>query len=96
MGMGNKAYQARAVTCRDDGWRRRRSEAMPRPGPIQMSSAYLFLRVWMTSRIDSDRGANLVEYALLLLLIAVACLAAVTALGSTTSQKYSEIESSIG
>ncbi len=61
-----------------------------------MTSAYLFFRSWVTSRIHDERGANLVEYALLLVLIAVVCLAAVTALGSTTSQKFSEIDSSIG
>lgn len=58
-----------------------------------MTTYHHFLRAWIARRIDDDRGASLVEYALLLALIAVVCLAAVTALGSTTSQQYSEISS---
>ncbi len=61
-----------------------------------MTTAYHFLSAWITSRIDNDRGANLIEYALLVALIAMVCIAAVTALGSTTSQKYSEVDSAIG
>jgi pilus assembly protein Flp/PilA len=61
-----------------------------------MFTTYQFLCTWLTSRIDDERGASLVEYALLVALIAVVCVAAVTALGSTTSQKFSEIDSAIG
>lgn len=43
--------------------------------------------------VDDDRGASLVEYALLLALLAVVCIAALTALGGTTSGSYSEITS---
>ena len=43
--------------------------------------------------LDDDRGASLIEYALLVALIAVVCVAAVTALGTTTSDSYSEITS---
>ncbi len=60
-----------------------------------MTTAYQFLSAWITSRIDNERGASLVEYALLVALIAVVCIAAVTALGSTTSQKFSEIDVAI-
>lgn len=42
---------------------------------------------------QTDRGASLVEYALLLALLAVVCIAALTALGGTTSGSYSEITS---
>ena len=61
-----------------------------------MTTAYQFLSAWLTSRIDDERGASLVEYALLVALIAVVCIAAVTALGSSVSQKFSEIDSGIG
>ncbi len=44
-----------------------------------MNTTYQFLSAWITSRIDDERGASLVEYALLVALIAVVCLAAVTA-----------------
>lgn len=40
-----------------------------------------------------DRGASLVEYALLIALLAMVCIAAVSALGSTTSDSFSEMTS---
>ena len=61
-----------------------------------MITAYQFLSAWMTSRVDDERGASLIEYALLVALIAVVCIAAVTALGETTSQKFDEVDSAIG
>jgi Flp pilus assembly pilin Flp len=42
-----------------------------------------------------DRGASLVEYALLLALIAVVCLAAVTAMGLELNDNYNESTTSI-
>ncbi len=55
------------------------------------------LRVTMfLSRSDDDRGASLVEYALMVALIAIVCISAVTALGSTTSEKFSEASSMLG
>ena len=36
-----------------------------------MTTAYQFLSAWVTAHIDDDRGASLVEYALLVALIAV-------------------------
>ena len=44
----------------------------------------------------TERGASLVEYALLVALIAVACIVAVTALGTTTAAKFSQVGSSLG
>jgi Flp pilus assembly pilin Flp len=43
-----------------------------------------------------ERGASLVEYAFLVGLIAIACLAAVAFFGSSTSSRYSNIASSVG
>ena len=60
-----------------------------------MTTAYQFLCAWITSRIDDERGASLVEYALLVALIAIVCIAAITALGGSASQKFSEIASGI-
>lgn len=61
-------------------------------------TAYTQLTIWIASRFEArdDRGASLVEYALLVALIAVVCIAAVTALGGTTSGKFSEVTSMIG
>ncbi len=61
-----------------------------------MNTAFTFLSAWITSRIDDERGASLVEYALLVALIAIVCIAAVTALGESASSKFSEIDSGIG
>ena len=45
--------------------------------------------------VAAERGASLVEYALLLALIAVVCVAAVSALGGTTAVPYSEVSSTL-
>lgn len=39
----------------------------------------------------SEKGASLVEYALLVALIAVACIVAIRALGSKISQQFSTV-----
>lgn len=49
---------------------------------------------WRARR--SERGASLVEYALLVALIAVVCIAAISLLGSNGSAKFSQIASQIG
>jgi pilus assembly protein Flp/PilA len=49
----------------------------------------------MQSRCKTDRGASLVEYALLVALIAVVCIAAVTLLGKNASSKFSSVASAI-
>ena len=43
----------------------------------------------------TERGAALVEYALLLALIAVVCIAALTALGGDASSKFEDVGNSI-
>ena len=57
----------------------------------------VFARIqsWFSLR-DDERGASLVEYALLLALIAMVVLGAVTVLGSTTSGAFSEFTSELG
>ena len=42
-----------------------------------------------------ERGASLVEYALLVALIAVVCIVAVSLLGSNASSKFSQIASAV-
>jgi hypothetical protein len=57
-----------------------------------MGFAIIQLRTWLSSVIpdrDDDRGASLVEYALLLVLIAVVCVVGVTVLGETTNEGIS-------
>lgn len=43
----------------------------------------------------SEKGASLVEYALLVALIAVVCIAAVTALGGAASDKFETIATAL-
>ena len=45
---------------------------------------------------DSERGASLVEYALLVALIAVICIVAIAFLGKSASSKFSTVGSSVG
>jgi pilus assembly protein Flp/PilA len=53
---------------------------------------YLTLRC----RVDSERGASLVEYAFLVGLIAMVCLVAVVFFGQATSSRYSNVASQVG
>ncbi len=57
---------------------------------------YEFIAAWMRAQAKTERGASLVEYALLVALIAVVCIAAVTLLGRNASTKFSSVSSSIG
>jgi len=45
--------------------------------------------------LASERGASMVEYSLLVLLIAIVALVAVTVAGSELSETYSEISSNL-
>jgi len=60
-----------------------------------MITSFEFLATWLRSRTDDERGASLVEYALLVALIAVVCIAAVTLLGGNASQKFNSVATSI-
>ena len=55
---------------------------------------FAFLAGWLRSRFD-DRGASLVEYALLVALIAIVCIAAITLLGGSASDKFSQVGNSL-
>jgi pilus assembly protein Flp/PilA len=61
-----------------------------------MITQYNFLKTWLTSLTKSERGASLVEYALLVALIAVVVIGAVTLLGSTARDTFSDVSSEIG
>ena len=55
--------------------------------------------VWtfLQSRLgrDRERGASLVEYALLVALIAIVCLSAIAFLGTSASTKFSSVGNSV-
>jgi len=57
-------------------------------------TAVQFLRSYLESRVD-ERGASLVEYALLVALIAVVCIIAITFLGGEASSKFSSVGSAV-
>jgi pilus assembly protein Flp/PilA len=55
-----------------------------------------FITAYVRARFgDTEKGASLVEYALLVALIAVVCIAAVTFIGTSGSKKLNEVGSSI-
>lgn len=47
-------------------------------------------------RLAGDDGATMVEYALMVALIAVVCIAAVTLIGTNSRTKFSTVGNSIG
>ncbi len=60
-----------------------------------------FYNTWIASYLRArfgrtERGASLVEYVLLVSLIAVVCIAAITLLGTSARDKFDEVGSSIG
>ena len=50
---------------------------------------------WLKAQTKSDRGAAMVEYALLVALIAIVAIAALRVLGNTVSQNFSDIDSDL-
>jgi Flp pilus assembly pilin Flp len=65
--------------------------------PQEVGSMNLFvLKSWIQAKFTNDeRGATMVEYALLLALIAVALIAAVNFLSDETEKTFGEVGSSI-
>ena len=62
-----------------------------------MISTYEFLATWLRARFsDSERGASLVEYALLVALIAVVCIGAIKVLGGKAKDSFDSTGSAIG
>ena len=61
-----------------------------------MISTYEFLSTWLRARFgDSDRGASMVEYALLVALIAVVCIGAISFLGGKAKDSFDSTGSAI-
>ena len=61
-----------------------------------MITTYDFLATWLRARFsDSERGASLVEYALLVALIAVVCIVAIRVLGTKASTSFSSTGANI-
>ena len=60
-----------------------------------MLTSYEYVSAWMQARCKSDKGASLVEYALLVALIAVVCIIAITFLGNSASSNFSTVGSAV-
>ena len=60
-----------------------------------MITQFDVLATWLKAHTKSDRGAAMVEYALLVALIAIVAIAALRALGGTVSGNFSEIDSEL-
>ena len=61
-----------------------------------MLLSFDFLGAWLRAKFgDDEKGASLVEYALLVALIAVVCIVAITFLGEAASSKFDSVGSSI-
>jgi Flp pilus assembly pilin Flp len=54
-----------------------------------------FLRAWLHAHVPPQRGASLVEYCLLVGLIALACFAALKAFGPEVADSYSSVGASL-
>jgi pilus assembly protein Flp/PilA len=62
---------------------------------MDLKTQWHVLATWVRATVANQRGASLVEYALLVALIAVVCIAAVSLLGSSASTKFSRVGSAI-
>lgn len=60
-----------------------------------MTNLATFIQDWLASRHDDERGATAVEYGLMVALIAVAIIAAVTALGGGLSGLFDTVTGSL-
>jgi len=55
-----------------------------------------YISTHLRARLGDERGASLVEYALLVALIAVICIVAIAFLGQSASNKFSTVGSAVG
>ena len=59
-------------------------------------SVLTFLRSWVQRRCNSDSGASLVEYSLLVSLIAVVSVLAVAGLGADVNEQFGSLTAQLG
>ena len=60
---------------------------------MKVTTSLQQMAVWVRER--TERGSSMVEYALLVTLIAVVCLLALNQLGNTASDSYSQFATSL-
>jgi pilus assembly protein Flp/PilA len=60
-----------------------------------MITQYHFIKAWLMAQAKTERGASLVEYALLVALIAVVCIGAVSLLAGGAKKTFSSVGSNL-
>src|SRR3954451_3384927 len=60
-----------------------------------ITTTYEFIATWLRARFEDEKGSSLVEYALLVALIAVVCIGAITFLGNSASTKFQNVGNSL-
>lgn len=60
-----------------------------------MLTQLTFIKAWLTAQARTERGASLVEYALLVALIAVVCIGAISVLSGSIDDTFSKAGDSI-
>ncbi len=60
-----------------------------------MITQYNIFTTWLKAHAKSERGAAMVEYALLVALIAIVAIAALQFLGTTVSENFGQIDSEL-
>ena len=60
-----------------------------------LTTQYNFLSAWLKAQAKTERGASLVEYALLVALIAAVCVVAVRAFGTNASTTFNSAASNV-
>ncbi len=60
-----------------------------------LNACWCYYRAVIRSRISDERGASLVEYALLLALIAIVCIGAISLIGGAARDKLSSATSEL-
>ena len=66
------------------------------PTLIGIRQIWTQLLIKLRTGVRPDRGASLVEYALLVALIAVVCVVAIAYFGTETGDTFSRVSSSVG
>jgi pilus assembly protein Flp/PilA len=64
-----------------------------RPFVTYLNILWSYCQAQVRTRVKNETGASLVEYALLLALIAVVCIAAISFIGNRASEKFDSVGS---
>jgi Flp pilus assembly pilin Flp len=61
-----------------------------------MDANLCIVSAWLRAKLEGERGANFVEYGMLVALIAIMAMIAVKAFGAGVSSQFSTIASTVG